>query len=116
MTVAYPKAQEPSMEEILASIRRIIADDQDAPRHPPPRPVAPMPPPEPPRAQPWPDAAETRSAEPAPAAEPDPEPAPYEPDPEPVDLDAADLEEPPAAEPSQPGKETNMDAQLHVVG
>jgi len=57
-----------------------------------------------------------RSAEPAPTAEPDPEPARYEPDPEPVDLDAADLEEPPAAEPSPPGKETNMDAQLHVVG
>src|SRR6185436_3704393 len=62
------KAQEPSMEEILASIRRIIADDDTAkpapsaaappprpaampPRNPippspaPPRPVAPPPPP-----------------------------------------------------------------------
>jgi uncharacterized protein len=50
------KAQEPSMEEILASIRRIIADDEAAkpakapepvaaaPAPPPPRPVAPPPP------------------------------------------------------------------------
>jgi cell pole-organizing protein PopZ len=30
MNAANPKAQEPSMEEILASIRRIIADDQDS--------------------------------------------------------------------------------------
>jgi uncharacterized protein len=29
MSAANPKTQEPSMEEILASIRRIIADDQD---------------------------------------------------------------------------------------
>ena len=53
------KAQEPSMEEILASIRRIIADDEAAkpakapepvavaPAPPPPRPVAPPPPPKP---------------------------------------------------------------------
>ncbi len=49
------KAQEPSMEEILASIRRIIADDDGAkpapkpaaavPAAPPPKPVAPPPPP-----------------------------------------------------------------------
>jgi len=67
------KAQEPSMEEILASIRRIIADDDTAkpappaaaappprpaampprnpiPPSPPPRPVAPPPPPPPPPA------------------------------------------------------------------
>lgn len=31
MSAAAAKASEPSMEEILASIRRIIADDQDAP-------------------------------------------------------------------------------------
>ena len=52
------KAQEPSMEEILASIRRIIADDEaakpaKAPEPvaaapaPPPRPAAPPPPPKP---------------------------------------------------------------------
>lgn len=54
------KAQEPSMEEILASIRRIIADDETAkpaaaaPQQPPPRPAAmpprtPVPPSPPPR-------------------------------------------------------------------
>jgi uncharacterized protein len=32
MSAANPKLQEPSMEEILASIRRIIADDQEAPK------------------------------------------------------------------------------------
>src|SRR4051812_18177571 len=34
MSAASPKTQEPSMEEILASIRRIIADDQK-PSEPP---------------------------------------------------------------------------------
>jgi len=53
------KAQEPSMEEILASIRRIIADDDTgkgaakpaaaAPAAPPPRAAAPPPPPPAPR-------------------------------------------------------------------
>src|SRR4051794_14537413 len=42
MSSANPKIQEPSMEEILASIRRIIADDQDGAR-----PAANMPTPEP---------------------------------------------------------------------
>ena len=58
------KAQEPSMEEILASIRRIIADD-DAAKSPPP-------PPEPPRAPPV-AAAPLRPVEPPP---PPPPPAP----------------------------------------
>jgi hypothetical protein len=51
------KAQEPSMEEILASIRRIIADDDAAKSPPPPpeppvvaAPVRPAPPPAPPPA------------------------------------------------------------------
>src|SRR5258708_2841211 len=58
------KAQEPSMEEILASIRRIIADDETAkpavaaPPAPPPRPAALPPrnpvPPSPPVAAPRP--------------------------------------------------------------
>ena len=45
------KAQEPSMEEILASIRRIIADDEGGkPPKPEPKPAAaaPAPPPSPP--------------------------------------------------------------------
>src|SRR4051812_41668070 len=71
------KAQEPSMEEILASIRRIIADDDSKPparpapaaaapkpAAPPPRPVQP-PPPEP--------VQEMQAPEP-PAPEPEPEP------------------------------------------
>lgn len=41
---AQDKAQEPSMEEILASIRRIIADDQKTAEEP--EPVRPAPPPE----------------------------------------------------------------------
>jgi cell pole-organizing protein PopZ len=55
------KAQEPSMEEILASIRRIIADD-DAAKAPPP--------PEPPKAPVA--AAPVRPVAPAPAFEPVP--------------------------------------------
>jgi hypothetical protein len=61
------KAQEPSMEEILASIRRIIADDETKPPAkpaPPPRPAA-APPPRP-------AAAPPRAA----AAPPPPPPAP----------------------------------------
>jgi cell pole-organizing protein PopZ len=63
------KAQEPSMEEILASIRRIIADDEPkpvakpeakAPEPPPPAAKAPPPPPPPPKPAP--------AAPPAPAA------------------------------------------------
>jgi cell pole-organizing protein PopZ len=63
------KAQEPSMEEILASIRRIIADDDatkaSAPPPPPPKPAPapppkiaqPAPPPPPPKPAPAPAAA-----------------------------------------------------------
>jgi hypothetical protein len=52
---ADAKAAEPSMEEILASIRRIISDDQGAKPAPPPEPApppaaAPPPPPAPPPA------------------------------------------------------------------
>ena len=47
MSAAQPKAAEPSMEEILASIRRIISDDQAAPAaaaaQPAPKPLAPQP-------------------------------------------------------------------------
>src|ERR1700735_5092574 len=55
MTQQPAKSQEPSMEEILASIRRIIADDdatKSAPKpdeavRPPPAPDRPVPPPAP---------------------------------------------------------------------
>src|ERR1700728_1852004 len=79
------KSQEPSMEEILASIRRIIADDdanKTAPRpaEPPPQAVAPPPaarpapppqaPPPPPRvAPPAPSIDEAVAADPEPMAE-----------------------------------------------
>lgn len=57
---AQPKANEPSMEEILASIRRIIADDEkpaETPPAPEPEPVAlaPEPAPEPPVPEPEPE-------------------------------------------------------------
>jgi len=83
------KAQEPSMEEILASIRRIIADDDGkpakaaAPAAPKPA-AAPEPPPPPPPPKPAVNTQEDVDAmladlEPAPPA---PEPVP-EPEPEP---------------------------------
>jgi cell pole-organizing protein PopZ len=65
------KAQEPSMEEILASIRRIIADDDASksvqrapePARPEPPPIPPAPPPAPPIAAPRPSyEAESRMA------------------------------------------------------
>src|SRR3954452_6879401 len=64
------KAAEPSMEEILASIRRIIADDEPAkpaaaPDVPPPRPVAAVvPAPEPVLPPPMPPVAEAPAPEP----------------------------------------------------
>jgi uncharacterized protein len=107
------KVQEPSMEEILASIRRIIADD-DAAKAPvaaaakapePPKPV-PVPQPAPP-----PDAANKQDdidailngfdaapAEPEPVALPEPElPAPPPPEPEEPAGDILDLTEAMAA-------------------
>jgi cell pole-organizing protein PopZ len=90
------KAQEPSMEEILASIRRIIADDDTKPAKPEPakpepqKPAAAAPapaPPPPPKAPPPAPAAEPAAMsqddidamlagfeQPPPAAEPPPEP------------------------------------------
>ncbi len=68
------KAQEPSMEEILASIRRIIADDDPKaatqaapPAPPPPKPAAPPPP--------------VATAPPPPPPPAPPPPAPPKPDP-----------------------------------
>ncbi|MGO3930918.1 PopZ family protein [Rhodopseudomonas pseudopalustris] len=82
------KAQEPSMEEILASIRRIIADDEAKPATAAKPPVAVAPKPEPPKPAPTPSkpAAMTppppapspapQAAAPKPAAPPKPAPAP----------------------------------------
>lgn len=95
------KAQEPSMEEILASIRRIIADDDvsrtaasAAPPAPPvaeaPRPAAVVPPP--------PEPAPVFQAAPVFEPEPEPEPAPVV-----AEADILDLTEEmraPAAAPS----------------
>jgi uncharacterized protein len=101
------KAQEPSMEEILASIRRIIADDDTAPAAPRPAPeaapaVAAVPPPAPPPEEPAPPPPEPEPAPSSeevewPAAAMEPEPAP-EPAPEVLDLteDMTALAEPPA--------------------
>src|SRR5262245_36936357 len=79
------KAQEPSMEEILASIRRIIADD-DANKSPP-RAADPMPPPPTPMAQQPlrpvpPPAPPPPPPRPVAAAPPPPRPAPPPPEPE----------------------------------
>ncbi|MET0219919.1 MAG: DUF2497 domain-containing protein [Tardiphaga sp.] len=85
------KVQEPSMEEILASIRRIIADDEakpavaeaaPAPKPEPPKPLAAVPAPKPaamtnipPSAIPAAQAAAAKAPTPAPAPKPAP-PAP----------------------------------------
>jgi uncharacterized protein len=86
------KSQEPSMEEILASIRRIIADDdatKSAPRPAPepPKAAAPAPRPAPPPQQ--------RAPAPPPAVEPEPsieepEPPPMMEEAEPEPLASAD--------------------------
>src|SRR5437764_8734117 len=83
------KAQEPSMEEILASIRRIIADD-DAGKSPP-KAAEPVPPPPPGPAAPPPP---PRPAATAPPPRPTPPPAPPA---QQVEIDAmlADLNAPP---------------------
>lgn len=81
------KAQEPSMEEILASIRRIIADD-DANKSPPPRAA------EPPRAQPEPLPVPPQPLFSAPPVQP-PQPAPrprFEPEPPAAELSRSALD------------------------
>jgi len=120
------KAQEPSMEEILASIRRIIADDdaskatkppevpaaKPAPAPPPPAAAAPRPvtpPAPPPRPAPPPpkpaatndqDAIDAMLAELEPAKPAPPKPAPKAPPPADVlDLTEAMAAPPPAATP-----------------
>ena len=84
------KAQEPSMEEILASIRRIIADDDGGkpkieakpePAKAPPKPAPPAP--APPAAMGQDDIDAMLAGLDEPAVEPPPPPPPPEPEPEP---------------------------------
>jgi len=83
------KSQEPSMEEILASIRRIIADDdasKSAQRAPEPPKQAPRPAPPPRMPEPEPE------PEPEPiVAEAQPEELPMPPEPEPEEDQASDI-------------------------
>ena len=126
MIAASPKPPEPSMEEILASIRRIIADDQDGPRSLPPKPAKPEPSLS---AQPErheevgtfveaaPPQEPVLSAQPAPSESPQAEQEDagvLEADLDPGDFDAADLEEPIDLEPPV-AKEMNVDMQPDVV-
>jgi cell pole-organizing protein PopZ len=125
------KAQEPTMEEILASIRRIIADDDAKPKavDPPPLTATPSPRPEP--VVPPPPAAETAMRQsdvdamlsdlnampPQPQAPfPQPEPPPVE---EPPASDVLELTESmtaPAVPPPPPGSGfRTIDAQSDVV-
>jgi uncharacterized protein len=121
------KAQEPSMEEILASIRRIIADDDTKPAAKPeakaPEPVkaAPPPPPPPPKPAPAPAAAAMKQDdidamlagldEPAaPEPPPPPPPPPPEPEPEPDVLELTAAMQAPA-----PPAFRKIDAQQDVV-
>jgi uncharacterized protein len=77
--------QEPSMEDILASIRKILSEDDGEAAKPEPAKAAPPPPPPPPP-EPEPE------PEPEPMPEPEPEPV-FEPEPEP-ELVMSEPEEP----------------------
>jgi uncharacterized protein len=105
------KAQEPSMEEILASIRRIIADDDTTTTKPapPPAAAAPRPAAMPPRT-PVPPSPPPRAAEPPP---PPPPPRVEEPPPPPETEDILDLTEQ-MAEPEPPSFQT-IDGQNDVI-
>jgi len=95
------KAQEPSMEEILASIRRIIADDDSAkpaPAAPKPEPKSELKPAEPPAAKPAPPVAKVVPPPPKPVVVPPPAP-PAAIDQDEVDAMIAGLDEKPAPSP-----------------
>jgi cell pole-organizing protein PopZ len=129
------KAQEPSMEEILASIRRIIADDDGnkparapEPAPAPPKPVAAAPPPPKPKpASPPPAPANSQDQVDAMLAEldvtpkpappkPAPPPAPPKPAVEPPPTDVLDLTEAMAAPPPKPAPSfRTIDAAADVV-
>ena len=112
------KAQEPSMEEILASIRRIIADDDSKPTPPRPQPVA---------AAPKPAAPPPRPVQPPPPKPvPPPEPAPpraeellaqmeLPPAPEPEPQDILDLTEQMAETATEPLSFQTIDGQSDVI-
>ena len=94
MSAASAKTQEPSMEEILASIRRIIAEDQDVAKEPEAEPAEEEQPEDLSAADdvlelPEPVALAAPKPEPQPEPEPEPEVQPR-PEPEPLpDLDVA---------------------------
>jgi cell pole-organizing protein PopZ len=100
--MADPKAAsaEPSMEEILASIRRIISEDGGEAGKAPP--AAPEP-------APAPAAAPPKAAAPPPAAPPPPPPPEPEPEPEPVA--AAPEPEPEPPPPPEPEPEPEPEAE-----
>ena len=107
--------QDPSMEEILASIRRIIADDDTKPAPPPPPPapaVAPRPAAMPPRT-PVPPAPPPRAAAPPPEPPPPPPRVEPPPPPPPEPEDILDLTEQ-MAEPEPPSFQT-IDGQNDVI-
>jgi uncharacterized protein len=101
------RAQEPSMEEILASIRRIIADDDatKTAQRPPDQPRAEAPPPPPPPPAP-PSVQEVREVyvspppPPPPRIEPAPPPPRIEPEPLPVAEEPVSFEQESVAEQS----------------
>jgi hypothetical protein len=94
------KSHEPSMEEILASIRRIIADDDVKPE---PAAAAPAPAPPPPKAPPA-----SAAAKPAVAPKPVPAPAAKASPPKPVPVPAPA----PAAAAADPNNQDDIDALL----
>jgi uncharacterized protein len=95
MSSANPKVQEPSMEEILASIRRIIADDQDSARSGPSAVPAPLPPDDDDVL----DLAELAPSPPAAKLDLDHEDVSFRDSDGQIDFDAIDIEEEPEPEP-----------------
>ena len=84
-----PTAPEPTMEEILASIRRIISEDDAPPAAPEPEPAAAAP--EPAAAAPEPVAAASEPATQPEPAPPAPQPAPFAAEPDAIDDDVLEL-------------------------
>lgn len=107
--------QEPSIEEILASIRQIISDDDKEPQDEPVPEVVAAPPVAPPAPEPKPEPKPAPTPEPVKAVEPEPEPEPEEDilelteplmeEEDPIEVDLQDIEEeftPPPAPPASP--------------